>query len=188
MVINEILENEELSKNLNDAMGKTFYRYKIFIIMNLDEFKQECYLFLMKKLKYFDSEKSKIKSYISTLVMTCASECIKQANGQSTEYNKKEIKEQSISMDKPFGSDNEQAFSNYILDMNSDFQDKSLEKIFVEEILNFEGLTDLQRQVLKLTYEGYTQDKIALMLKTTQTNISTHFKRAKRKIVINFSA
>jgi Tfx family DNA-binding protein len=43
-------------------------------------------------------------------------------------------------------------------------------------------LTDRQKQILELRLQGYTQDKIAVILKTTRSNVSIIEKRARQNI------
>lgn len=43
-------------------------------------------------------------------------------------------------------------------------------------------LTDRQKQILELRLKGYTQDKIAVILKTTRANVSIIEKRARQNI------
>jgi Tfx family DNA-binding protein len=43
-------------------------------------------------------------------------------------------------------------------------------------------LTDRQKQILELRLQGYTQDRIAVILKTTRANVSIIEKRARQNI------
>jgi RNA polymerase sigma factor (sigma-70 family) len=184
MDINYILENEELKTLLNKSIEKTFYKFRLDFIIEKDDFKQEVYIFIMKRINNFDNEKSSFRTYIPLLVMTCARNCIKKANGQSKNANKLDFKNSTYSLEYEYNNKNSSVkFDNYV----SCDTDKADIKLMIEEVLNMNTLTLKQKQVISLVYKGYTSSDIAKMLNKTVSCINITLQRAREKIVQKYA-
>lgn len=184
MNINNILENEELNKLLNSSILKTYYRFKLSFIIDVEDFTQEVYLFIMPRLKNFDDEKSTMKTYLPMLVMTCAKNCIQSANGQSKFHNKLEFENNTISLEGEFqNSENGDFKMNEVLGES----DITYLKLLIDEILNISCLTEKQKTIILLMSKGYSISDIANMQNKTPSCVNITFQRAREKIVNKYT-
>lgn len=184
MNINHILENEELKKLLDRSIEKTYNRYKLSFIIEHDDFIQEVYMFIIPKLKNFESEKSSLKTYLPMLVMTCAKNCIQKANGQSKNHNKLDFKNNTISLEYEFKNDdsNKAEYKELVGDTEDIFP-----KLIVNEILNMTNLTPSQKEIIKLMSKGHSIADIAEKLNKSVSCVGITFIRAKEKIVRKYA-
>jgi RNA polymerase sigma factor (sigma-70 family) len=184
MDINYIYENEELTNLLNSSIAKTYYKFKIHFIIEYDDFVQECNLFICKRINSFDNEKSTLRTYIPLLTMTTARNVIKLANGGSTKANKLQMKNNTYSLDYEYNEKNSIAkFENYV---SCDCENADL-KLMIDEILKLKSLSEKEKEVLKLLYEGYTLSDIARILNKSRQCIQLRMDRAKEKIVYKYA-
>lgn len=185
MCINDILENEELTKLLNGSIGKTYNKYKLYFIIEMEDFIQEVNMFLIQRLESFDNQKSTLKTYLPMLVMSCAKNCIQSANGQSKKHNKLEFRNNTLSLDYEFeNADNNKLKAMDMIGCNIDNADINL---LIDEILNMKTLSKHQKEILKLMAQGYTTTDISKMLDKSTSCINITFQRAKEKIVKKYA-
>jgi RNA polymerase sigma factor (sigma-70 family) len=184
MNINNILENEELKKLLDKSIEKTYYNYKLSFIIEHDDFIQEVYMFIIPKLKNFESEKSSLKTYIPMLVMTCAKNCIQKANGQSKNHNKIDFRNNTISLEYEFKNEesNNAEYKELIGEVENIFP-----RLIVNEIINMSNLTKAQKEIIHLMSKGYSIADIAEQLNKSVSCIGITFHRAKQKIVRKYA-
>jgi RNA polymerase sigma factor (sigma-70 family) len=180
MDLNNILEDEKLKGLLDSSIGKTYNKFKIYLIMDMEDFQQETYLFIIPRIKNFDNKKASIRTYLPLLVMSSARNCIQFANGQSGNCSKFDFNKSLLSLDYEIeGNENDTKFTNVISD-----NEFNLElKLYIDEILNTSSLTKNQKQILLLMSKGYSRSDIAKMLNKSTTCINITFQRAKEKIV-----
>jgi RNA polymerase sigma factor (sigma-70 family) len=181
--MNELLQNQELSKYLDNSIRTTYYKFQLSFIIEYDDFMQECYMFLMKRIKNFDSEKANVKTFITMVVMSCARTCIQLANGSSKDHNKLEFKNNTISLDSK-NKNNTEKRREFIESIGT--CDDVDTKVFVEEIINCKALTPNQRLIVKLKYEGYSTADISQMVNKTTSCINRTFDRAREKILYKY--
>lgn len=187
MVLNDILINDKLNKFFNSCIGKTFTRYKLSSIMDMDDFYQESCIFIMNRIHNFDNNKSSIKTYLPLLIMTCGKRCIEKANGQSKEYSKIDFENNLLSLDTQYGNESDtNNLLNTLSDKNNDLEIESINRLLIEDILQSGILSKRQQEILKLMVKGYTQTDISKILKCSPMNINIHFKNAKKRILINY--
>lgn len=185
MTLNEIMGNEKLLKFLENCIGKTYNKYSLFKMVDIDDFKQDTYLFIMKRIKNFDDEKASIKTYIPLLVISSARAYIQKAKGQSTNYNRLEIENSQTRLDNTFQyNEGEESLYNFISD-GKDLESDIINNLTIHEIINSNYLNDMQKNILRLMLKGNTITRIAEILECSQANIHRHFKNAKNKILIN---
>jgi RNA polymerase sigma factor (sigma-70 family) len=182
--MNELLQNQELSKYLDNLIRTKYYKFQLSFIIEYDDFMQECYIFLIKRIKNFDSEKANVKTFITMVVMSCARTCIQLANGSSKDHNKLDFKNNTISLD--FKNKNKDDKTTEFIE-SVGVEDDVDTKVFVHEILNSSSLTPNQKLILKLKYEGYSTSDIAEMVGRTSSCINKTFDRAKEKIVRKYA-
>jgi RNA polymerase sigma factor (sigma-70 family) len=185
MNMQDILENEELTKLLNSSISKTYYKYKLSFIIDMEDFIQEVNLYIIKNIKNFDNEKSSLKTYLPMLVMSCARICIQTANGQSKKHNKLEFNNNNnISLDDEFkNSENDNMNYSELIGTDENIHINLL----IQEILNISSLSKNQRLIVELLSKGYTITDIAIKLNKTPSCINITFQRAKEKIVRKYA-
>jgi len=185
MDLNYILENEELSKLLSNSIGKTYYKFKLGYIIDKEDFEQETYVYIIPRLKNFDSEKSSIKTYLPLLVMSSARNCIQSANGQSKEYNKFDFNKSQLSLDYEIQNNENDSIS--FQNMISDDYNSMNTKVLLTDILDNSNLTETQRTLMILKAKGYTTTDISKIMNKSLASISNLLNRAKYKIINNYA-
>jgi RNA polymerase sigma factor (sigma-70 family) len=185
MNINEIMLNKELRELLKDSIRKTYYRYKLSFIIDLEDFEQEVYIYLIPRIKKFDDSKSSINTYLPIVVMSCAKNCIKLANGQSKVFNKLDFTNSLLSLDYEYNSEDNEGTK--LTDGLGEFTNDLSSKIILDEVLSICGLTENQKIIINLLREGYTITDIAKMLSKTSSCVNITFQRAREKIVTKYA-
>lgn len=185
MNINDVMINKELRELLKDSIRKSYYRYKLGFIIDMEDFEQEVYLYLMPRLKNFDDSKSSINTYLPMVVMSCAKNCIKLANGQSKTISKLDFTNSLLSLDYEYNSEDNEGTK--LTDGLGEFTNDLTAKIILDEILSMCGLSENQKIIINLMREGYTLGDIAKMLSKTSSCVNITFQRAKEKIVKKYA-
>jgi RNA polymerase sigma factor (sigma-70 family) len=188
MDINYILENEELKKYLSDSIGKTYHRFKLYKAVEFEDFSQDCYIEVLKKIRLFEETKSNIKSYITLIVMSMAKMEIKKATGKIKidGKNKLEIKLNTLSFDYSYSEDEENSNNAFesIIGNNVDYDNK----ILIEEIMKMNNLSNFQKDIFKLFYKGYNCREIGKILDRDINTVYKSFYSMKNKILRKYSA
>jgi RNA polymerase sigma factor (sigma-70 family) len=191
MDINYILENEELKKYLSDSIGKTYHRFKLYKAVEFEDFSQDCYIEVLKKIRLFEETKSNIKSYITLIVMSMAKMEIKKATGKIKidGKNKLEIKMDTLSFEYTYNED-DRSSRNYnnnfesLIGDNVDYDNK----ILVEEIMKMDNLSEFQKDIFKLFYKGYNCREIGKILDRDINTVYKSFYAMKNKILRKYGA
>jgi RNA polymerase sigma factor (sigma-70 family) len=178
MDLNYILENEKLNKFLEDSIGKTFYKFRLGYAIELDDFRQDVYIYLMKHLKNFDSEKSNIKTYIPLLIMTKARIIIRNSNLQRCDIN---VKNNMIMLDKIIDDEGLTSFYDFIKTDNS-IEDITLNKVVFDDVVKNVVFSPQQEKVFHLLYKGYSHLVISKLMGLTRPYITQIFHDIRKKV------
>jgi hypothetical protein len=151
MDINYILENEELLKLLKSSMGKTYNHFKLKRIIEMEDFEQEVYLFIIPRIEKFDNKKSSLKTYIPLMVMSRAKQLIMLANGQckDTKKSKLEFNEKILSLDYEYTTEKTTTLSDVISD-NEDLINNKIDNI---EGTTYSNFTDAKEYLITLNID-----------------------------------
>lgn len=183
MTLNDILNDEKLKNIFEDSISKTFNKFKLFTIMNKDDFSQEVALFAIRGIKNFDSERASLNTYIPLMVITCAKRMYEREGRKKILMNKN-----NISLDSPYSNNDSDDISFYdfiISDYN--LENVSTTNIIFENILSDDSISSTQKKIIFLMLRGYDQVNIAKILCLSQPAISKQFKKVKEKIVIKYA-
>ena len=189
MDLQRILENEELNKLLKHSIESTYHKYKLYHAIELDDFCQETYMFIIPRLKKFDDSKSTLRTYIPMLVMTSANRVLEKEIGQSKNVNKLQFKKEMLSMDYKnpnVKGDEVVSFAEFI-EEDFNLENEVMKNMLIDAILNLETLSPTQKNITQLMLKGYNGREISEKMDCSQTNISQHFNRAKEKILLKFT-
>jgi RNA polymerase sigma factor (sigma-70 family) len=183
MDIKNILENKELKKLLTNSVEKSYERYKLCKVIEKDDFYQECYIFVLKKIKLFDESKSSIRTYLPLLVMTCAKTIIRDCHGHSKFIDKRDFVNSLISLDYNYQNDGGES---ELYDVIGEYEDTDL-KLIIDEILNMSNLSNYHKDIIRLLYKGYTKSEVAEILNKDRSNLYNTFERIKKKILQKYA-
>jgi RNA polymerase sigma factor (sigma-70 family) len=181
MNINDILLNDKLNKKLNDSISKTFYRFRLNNVIELDDFEQEVYLFIISRIKNFDECKSTLNTYIPLLVMTAGKRCLEKVLGKQNNVNKREFKTSTVSLDDSFCESDSELYETISDSIN--IENEVFNSALIDEILSMSNLTDFQKNIIRLQAKGYNKIEIAHIMNCSSDNICVQFSRAKKKIL-----
>lgn len=144
---------------------KFYYNLKKDLFTNFgyeyDDVFQEVSIFICEKLKYYDNNKSNIKTYLTRLIRSKISELI--------EFNYKEKRKANL---KDYSE---------IEDYDNYYNDEKIEFIELKEIITKE-LTDKEKNILLLLMEGYTLEDVGKMYNMTRQGINYYKVKIKNKL------
>lgn len=182
MTFNELIENDKLNKKLNDCIAKTFNRFSLYRICELDDFKQDVLIHIFKHIDKFDESKSSLNSYIPLLVMTVGKKIIGDAHGRCKTVDKMEVFKNNISLDNQKEND-DKSYGDFISLNDYDLEQNVVNELLFDEIFRLPELSEIKKQILYLYKEGYNNKEVSEMLETSRQNVAQHFRNAKRIIV-----
>ena len=144
---------------------KFYYNSKKDLFTNFgyeyDDVFQEVSIFICEKLKYYDYNKSNIKTYLTRLIRSKISELI--------EFNYKEKRKANL---KDYSE---------IEDYDNFYNDEKIEFIELKEIITKE-LTDKEKNILLLLMEGYSLEDVGRMYNMTRQGINYYKVKIKNKL------
>lgn len=183
MNINEVFENKEIQKYINAWVEKTYYDYKLKSIIEKDDFYQDVNICLFRKLKSYDESKSSINTFIYNVIRSTGKNSIQLAQGRAKGIDKLDIKRNSVSMDKSFTLENGNigTLGDFIQNDYS-LEDEVIQVNIINDMLNMDSLSEIQKTLLRLLLEGYTKAEISKILNITYNTVEYHFKKSKEKI------
>jgi RNA polymerase sigma factor (sigma-70 family) len=184
MELEELLKDEKMSKDIKGFMWSIYNKYHLTMCIDSEDYEQEIYLHLIKKLKNFDKNKATIKTYLYTLIQSCALMILRSRNSRSEKLNKLEVENSFLSLDCKYDNCDETLYNTIIYDGN--LEETTINNLIIYDILNDSILSDIEKRILNLMLSDLTQSAIAKELCISQSMVNHHFKKAKKKILIKY--
>lgn len=176
-IMNEIYNNRKFYTYLHKVMINTFEEYYgLKNVIELDDFKSECFIKIYKSLDLFDNEKSSLKTFCVMCIKSTALQTLRISRATK---NKLLNSDSVISFESEiYGSDG--CEFNEILGGKDDeyFIDE-----FVKELKEaFSHLTEREKEVIILKMKGFKVKEISKMLNTTVSNVTNRTTKARIKL------
>ena len=176
-IMNEIYNDKKFYAYLHKVMINTFEEYYgLKNVIDLDDFKGECFLKIYKSLDLFDNEKSTLKTFCVICIKSTALETLRNSratknkllNNENLIYLEAEINNtDDCNFYEMFGGKDDEYFYG-------DFKNKVLEAI--------NKLTDREKDALLLKMEGYRTIEIAKKLNISISNANNRISKARLKL------
>ena len=176
-LMNEIYEDRRFYAYLHKVMINTYEEYYgLKNVIDLDDFKGECFLKIYKSLDLFDSAKSTLKTFCIMCVKSTALQTLRSSRATK---NKLLNSENIISLEAEI-YDTEDCNFNDMIGAKDDEYFFSDFKSKVVEAMN--KLTDREKEALILKIQGYRTIEIAKMLDISISNANNRISKARLKL------
>lgn len=183
MNIENILNDSKLVELIEKYSFKKFNNSPLTSTMEFSDFLQIIYIKLMKNIKKFDSSKCNIKTYIC-LIINSSYKC--ELRRIFSQKNNITIEKVSLDYDISNSDGRENSYHDIIsssFDIDNELN-KTNEEIFLSSYYVYLE-KEIDKQVLRLLYEGYSQKEIREILKTTRSIIDKSVARIRKKLSLN---
>lgn len=176
-LFNDICKDKKFYAYLHKVMINTYNEYYgLHNVMEVDDFKSECFLKIYKSLDLFDSNKSTLRNFC---ILCIKSTALQELRKSRSTKNKLKNKENLISLESEIFDSDGCEFINII----SGKDDEYFFKDFKKEVLKaIDKLSPREKETMLMKIEGYKTGQIADMLGTTSNNITNRLSKARIKL------
>ena len=145
-------------------------------VIELDDFKSECFMKIYKSLDLFDENKASLKTFCITCIKSTALQCLRISRAKKNLLLNSDF---TISLEAEINNTDGCDFNEMIEGKNDEyFIDE-----FVREIKEaFSHLTDREREVIILKMKGYKGKEISKILNTSTANVANRTSNARIKL------
>ena len=181
-MLNELMNSKNMRNFIDGCIFKCYGKYNIRIIMESEDFKQDCFLVLANKLKYFNEEKGTIKSFIYLIISSHAKTLIRNANRDKHKLN---IVTYSINNCYKYNmkGDKELKFEDRVSDntnIEKDYEDNELRDFLIERNKNNEKVVN----IVRLLADGKNVTDIVNITKYTRCSIYKVLKELRKDCLL----
>lgn len=176
-LINEIYKDKKFYAYLHKVMINTYEEYYgLKNVIDLDDFKGECFLKIYKSLDLFDDEKSTLKTFCILCIKSTALQTLRSSRATK---NKLLNSENIISLEAEIYDTEDCNFN----DMLGGKDDEYFFGDFKSEVLEaINKLTAKEKETLLLKMQGYRTIEIAKMLNISISNANNRISKARVKL------
>lgn len=186
----EIINKEKcdnLMKKITDDRKFYTYLHKVMInthkeynglnkVIELDDFKSECFMKIYKSLDLYDENKSTLKTFCITCIKSTALQCLRISRAKKNLLLNSDF---TISLEAEINNTDGCDFNEMIEGKNDEYFIDD----FVREIKEaFSHLTDREMEVIILKMKGYKGKEIAKILNTSTANVANRTSNARIKL------
>lgn len=176
-IMNEIYNNRKFYTYLHKVMINTHKEYNgLNKVIELDDFKSECFMKIYKSLDLYDENKATLKTFCVTCIKSTALQCLRISRAKKNLLLNSDF---TISLEAEIYNTDGCDFNEMIEGKNDEyFIDE-----FVEEIKEaFSHLTDKEKEVIILKMKGYKGKEISKILNISTANVTNRIAKARIKL------
>ena len=176
-LMKKITEDRKLYTYLHKVMINTHKEYNgLNKVIELDDFKSECFMKIYKSLDLYDENKATLKTFCVTCIKSTALQCLRISRAKKNLLLNSDF---TISLGAEINNTDGCDFNEMIEGKNDEYFIDD----FVMEIKEaFSHLTDREREVIILKMKGYKVKEISKMLNTTDSNVTNRSAKARIKL------
>lgn len=178
MRIEDITNNNEMIEFIKKYSYKKFINSSLTTSMQFDDLVQLIYLRLMTTIERFDSSKCDIKTYICIIINSVYKTELRKLFTQ-----KNDIRTEIMSLDYDSNDTPTHEYIGTNFDIDNEVYNDD-EDLFLSTYYDYLD-KELDKKVLKLLYEGYTQKEIREVLCSTRGIIDKSIARIRKKLRLN---
>ena len=152
MDLGQIISNEEMNKFLECVIRKAHSKYyldRYFDYKDIEDFKQECYLDLVKALTVYDEGQSGVKTFLYSCVNKTALNAVKKQNTLKRGKNYETVSLSSMD-----------DLLNTIGDQSSEFESSLWDDGLIQYLLDKHKDDSLFETIIRMLIEGYSAKQI----------------------------
>ena len=183
-LMKEITEDRKFYAYIHKVMINTHSDYNgLSKIIELNDFKSECWLKIYKSLDLYDSNKSTLKTFCITCIKSTALMELRKSKSSKNLLNNPDFK---VSLDEEIRDTHECTFAEILQGKEDDYFVDDFKK---EIIKAFDKLAPSERQALILKVQGYTNEEISKIMNITCNNTANKIAKARKKLrqILNYN-
>lgn len=187
----EIINKEKcdnLMKKITDDRKFYTYLHKVMInthkeynglnkVIELDDFKSECFMKIYKSLDLFDENKSSLKTFCITCIKSTALQCLRISRAKKNLLLNSDF---TISLEAEINNTEGCDFNEMIEGKNDEYFYGDFKENIMDIINTL--LTPKEKETLLLKMQGYKTIEIANMLNTSISNANNRISKARVKL------
>ena len=176
-LMKKITEDRKLYTYLHKVMINTHKEYNgLNKVIELDDFKSECFMKIYKSLDLYDENKSSIKTFCVTCIKSTALQCLRISRAKKNLLLNSDF---TISLEAEIYNTEECTFNEILGGKDDeyfygDFKNKVMEAI--------NKLSPREKEIMLLKLEGLKNKQIADILNTSSSNVTNRLARSRAKL------
>lgn len=176
-LMNEIYNDRRFYAYLHKVMINTYEEYHgLNRIIELDDFKGECFLKIYKSLDLYDSEKGTMKTFCIRCIKSTALQELRKSRAVK---NQLKNKDNVISLESALDDDGDCDLNDIVAGKDDEYFTED----FQQEVLKaIDKLSPREKESMLMKIEGYKTSEIAEILGTTPNNVTNRLAKARNKL------
>lgn len=176
-LMNDIYNDRRFYAYLHKVMINTYDEYiGLNKIIELDDFKGECFLKIYKSLDLYDSEKGTMKTFCIRCIKSTALQELRKSRAVKNQLNNKD---NVVSLESTLYDDGECSLNNIVPGKDDEYFTED----FQQEVLKaIDKLSPREKESMLMKIEGYKTSEIAEILGTTSNNVTNRLAKARNKL------
>ena len=183
-LMKEITEDRKFHTYIHKVMINTYSDYNgLSKIIDLDDFKSECWLKIYKSLDLYDSNKSTLKTFCITCIKSTALIVLRKSKATKNLLYNPDFK---VSLDEEIRDTHECIFAEILEGKEDEYFLDDFKKEIKEA---FDKLAPSERKALILKMQGYTNEEISKKMNITYNNTANKIAKARKKLkeILNYN-
>lgn len=183
-LMKKITKDKKLYPYLHKVMINTHKDYNgLSKIIDLDDFKSECWLKIYKSLDLYDSNKSTLKTFCITCIKSTALMVLRKSKSNKNLLYNPDFK---VSLDEEIRDTHECTFGEILEGKEDEYFVDDLKKEIFEA---FDKLAPSERKALILKLKGYNNEEISKIMNITYNNVANKIAKARKKLkeILNYN-
>lgn len=176
-LMNEIYNDRRFYAYLYKVMINTYEEYHgLNRIIELDDFKGECFLKIYKSLDLYDSEKGTMKTFCIRCIKSTALQELRKSRAVK---NQLKNKDNVVSLESALDDDGDCDLNDIVPGKDDEYFTED----FQQEVLKaIDKLSPREKESMLMKIEGYKTSEIAEILGTTPNNVTNRLAKARNKL------
>lgn len=176
-LMNEIYNDRRFYAYLHKVMINTYEEYHgLNRIIELDDFKGECFLKIYKSLDLYDSEKGTMKTFCIRCIKSTALQELRKSRAVK---NQLKNKDNVVSLESALDDDGDCDLNDIVPGKDDEYFTED----FQQEVLKaIDKLSPREKVTMLMKIEGYKTSEIAEILNTTSNNVTNRLAKARNKL------
>ena len=183
-LMKEITEDRKFYAYIHKVMINTHSDYHgLSKVIELDDFKSECWIKIYKSLDLFNEEKGTLKNFCITCIKSTALMVLRKSKSTKNLINNPDFK---LSLDEKIRDTHECIFAEILEGKEDEYFLDDFKKE-INEALNLLSLSEKRALLLKV--QGYTNEEISKIMGITYNNTANKIAKARKKLkeIINYN-
>ena len=176
-LMNEIYEDRKFYAYLHKVMINTYAEYHgLNKIIELDDFKGECFLKIYKSLDLYDSGRGTLKTFCIKCIKSTALQELRKSRAFK---NQLKNKDNVVLLENTLDDEGECSLNDIVPGKDDEYFTEDIKKEVMEAI---DKLSPREKETMLMKIEGYKTSEIAEILGTTSNNVTNRSAKARTKL------